>query len=1096
MPPKALERLQALLERRTGAPTAAAAPTLVWLALKALEHPELAPYLADPLLPCAGEFLSLDSQQWALQNAAVGLLDKNIPCLGMLWGALYRPAEQKAVACRVAVAALPVENLATTGWPDPEPILLVSADVRQSAEAALTEALRLIEQVGLPPPRPVRLLYAVEQAEEAVGDSLGLPLFLAMLSALTERPLNPAWGATGALLKGTLKSVGWIGAKAESLAAHDVTLLCPENVSTLAEAAAKALLQGDVFTQPTRTQTYPLVSEPTFLAADTELPDPLGARAGIAAFEQTVCAALERHGGFLYRQQAGVEEGVRAAFATPQEACAAAVAVQQALLYRLWPEGTVPLRARIGIFKGSAERVQEGYFGVAPGQALRLMQAAQPGQILLPEELVSFTPAPVMPLGKHRLRDLSMTLTLYRLDAPGVPLCDLPPRTLRVRNHNLPLEPSPLLGREADLAAIRGLLESGKRLVTLTGPGGVGKTRLALQVAAELAERYPDGVWFVPLAEVQEEGGLVHAIAEAMGLAIRDSRVNFIEALAERRALLVLDNFETALAAASRVAQLLRQAPELTCLVTSQALLSLSGEWRFEVPPLVLAEAERLFIERALQAEPGLSLSEADMACIGRICQRLEGMPLAVELAAARRRLFSLEEIESRLDDALSLLITRTRDVPERQRTLRRALEWSFSLLDQEEQGHFLRLCVLPGSFNLEAARAVCEEPEIGEWLLALEEKSLLRKESNDRWRMLSIVRIFAQERLHQATAEQEAAQEGLLTYCIDLSCRCAEHLDTEKEQVIFTILDTDFDLIRASMELMYYQTPQRFAEYLLNLDFFLRRRRYLSELEHWCDLVLERAEQLSLSLKGRLLIVKSYLLRERERNEESIEILKEVESISKQIKDDFMYADSISSQGIILVRKKEYDKAIAFYDTAIEIYINNNNLVRYVRTLNSRAQAKIRQQKFSEAEKDLIQANEIGEKIHCTRDLCVTMNNLGYLFYTCGDYDKEIFYTEKCIELLLGVDDKLSFIAAIMNYWNNRSRVFKINIRVFIIGDIIYNRVGIPKILYDNHALIKSISERDGITNVNEIYDEYRDTDFSDLKMIKRMLDELAYKV
>jgi tetratricopeptide (TPR) repeat protein len=402
----------------------------------------------------------------------------------------------------------------------------------------------------------------------------------------------------------------------------------------------------------------------------------------------------------------------------------------------------------------------------------------------------------------------------------------------------------------------------------------------------------------------------------------------------------------------------------------------------------------------------------------------------------------------------------------------------------------------LPGSFNLEAARAVCEEPEIGEWLLALEEKSLLRKESNDRWRMLSIVRIFAQERLHQATAEQEAAQEGLLTYCIDLSCRCAEHLDTEKEQVIFTILDTDFDLIRASMELMYYQTPQRFAEYLLNLDFFLRRRRYLSELEHWCDLVLERAGQLSLSLKGRLLIVKSYLLRERERNEESIEILKEVESISKQIKDDFMYADSISSQGIILVRKKEYDKAIAFYDTAIEIYINNNNLVRYVRTLNSRAQAKIRQQKFSEAEKDLIKANEIGEEIHCTRDLCVTMNNLGYLFYTRGDYDKEIFYTEKCIELLLGVDDKLSFIAAIMNYWNNRSRVFKINIRVFIIGDIIYNRVGIPKVLYDNHALIKSISERDGITNVNEIYDEYRDMDFSDLKMIKRMLDELAYKV
>jgi predicted ATPase/class 3 adenylate cyclase len=933
----------------------------------------------------------------------------------------------------------------------------------------------------------------VEQAEEAVGDSLGLPLFLAMLSALTERPLNPAWGATGALLKGTLKSVGWIGAKAESLAAHDVTLLCPENVSTLAEAAAKALLQGDVFTQPTRTQTYPLVSEPTFLAADTELPDPLGARAGIAAFEQTVCAALERHGGFLYRQQAGVEEGVRAAFATPQEACAAAVAVQQALLYRLWPEGTVPLRARIGIFKGSAERVQEGYFGVAPGQALRLMQAAQPGQILLPEELVSFTPAPVMPLGKHRLRDLSMTLTLYRLDAPGVPLCDLPPRTLRVRNHNLPLEPSPLLGREADLAAIRGLLESGKRLVTLTGPGGVGKTRLALQVAAELAERYPDGVWFVPLAEVQEEGGLVHAIAEAMGLAIRDSRVNFIEALAERRALLVLDNFETALAAASRVAQLLRQAPELTCLVTSQALLSLSGEWRFEVPPLVLAEAERLFIERALQAEPGLSLSEADMACIGRICQRLEGMPLAVELAAARRRLFSLEEIESRLDDALSLLITRTRDVPERQRTLRRALEWSFSLLDQEEQGHFLRLCVLPGSFNLEAARAVCEEPEIGEWLLALEEKSLLRKESNDRWRMLSIVRIFAQERLHQATAEQEAAQEGLLTYCIDLSCRCAEHLDTEKEQVIFTILDTDFDLIRASMELMYYQTPQRFAEYLLNLDFFLRRRRYLSELEHWCDLVLERAGQLSLSLKGRLLIVKSYLLRERERNEESIEILKEVESISKQIKDDFMYADSISSQGIILVRKKEYDKAIAFYDTAIEIYINNNNLVRYVRTLNSRAQAKIRQQKFSEAEKDLIKANEIGEEIHCTRDLCVVIGNFGFLYHGKNDDEGYVYYAKKMIDLSMDMNELFSFVVANENYYMYEHENGKCSLDVIVMIMLLYKRIGFKSKVDEMYAYVRDFNDNSIGLIIRDVDRLINIIEFRDLRKVSKLIKELA---
>ena len=666
MAQRALARLNALLKALESMPPEARQGGL-WLALQALGDPQLIPYVSDPLLPLEGAFLSLDSQLLALQ-AARASLPANAGGLGTIWGALYLPAQQKARPCRVAVAALSAPT--ELGWPLPEPVAPVSPSVARSAAAALREALALIERVGMPPPRPVHLLYGVEEGLSAAGDSLGLPLFLATLSALTGLPLRPQLGATGALAEGALCAVNWTEAKRTALQAEGISLLSHSDVETLAEAATQALEGGEGFRYCVPSAVPPLVALPTFLVADVELSDLLGARDEIAAFERTVCAALERQGGFLYRRQAAVEEGIRAVFATPEAACAAGVAVQQALVRHPWAAGCAPLLARIGLYQGSAERVRDGYFGAAPGMAFRLMQAAHAGQILLPQELAAEVTLVTVALGIHRLRDLSMALNLCRLDAPEVPHCELSPRTLRVRNHNLPLEPNPLLGRAMELASIRAFLESGRRLVTLTGAGGIGKTRLALQVAAELADRFTDGVWFVSLADVHNEEQLDAAIAEALGLEIRDSRVRFIETLAERRMLLVLDNFETVLVAAPRVAQLLRQAPGLVCLVTSQALLSLTGEWRFEVAPLELVEAERLFIERALQVEHDLALTEADLSCIRRICQRLEGMPLAVELAAARRRLFSLEEIEARLDNALSLLVTRARDVPERQRRL------------------------------------------------------------------------------------------------------------------------------------------------------------------------------------------------------------------------------------------------------------------------------------------------------------------------------------------------------------------------------------------------------------------------------------------
>ncbi len=722
------------------------------------------------------------------------------------------------------------------------------------------------------------------------------------------------------------------------------------------------------------------------------------------------------------------------------------------------------------------------------------MQAAQVGQILLPEELAPYTSTPTTSLGMHRLRDLSVALSLCRLDAPEVPACTLPPRTLRVRNHNLPLEPSPLLGRESELTSIRGLLASGRRLVTLTGPGGIGKTRLALQVAAELAEQYSDGVWFVPLAEVRDEEQLITAIAEAMGLAIRDSRVNFVEALAERRALLVLDNFETVLEFAPRIAQLLRQAPGIVCLATSQALLSLSGEWRFEVTPLTLAEAERLFIERALQLNPTLSLSEADTASVSRICQRLEGIPLAVELAAARTRLFSLAEIEARLDNALGLLVTRTRDVPERQRTIRGALEWSYSLLELSDQQRFLRPSIIPGSFSTEAAEAICGEREAEEWLLSLEEKSFLRRESGGRWRVLTLLRLFAQERLKALPNDEEIAQTGLIQYCQNLARQAAKYLDGPGEVGAFDTVEVDFEMIRVSMELLSKRNPVEFANHFLNLDFFLRRRCYRSELSHWCDLALQLLPEIENSLRGYLLLVKAFVLREMGDLDMSVKILEQAIYISEHICDELLYADAISGKGIIFGRQKKYDDALYLYDIAKDIFIRNDKQVKYVRTLNNCAQAKIRRGDFDIAYLDLEIAIETAKGIKCTRDLGVSLNTLGFLFNMKGDKENELEISYEYLDLCMEIKDVIQFLVCVNNIINHfdlmnyKEELFD----AYIFSERVCVNLGIMSRYYSSGNVIRNLANQFKMNDVDLIYEKYKDVNYKDIELIADMVKRL----
>jgi predicted ATPase/class 3 adenylate cyclase len=460
------------------------------------------------------------------------------------------------------------------------------------------------------------------------------------------------------------------------------------------------------------------------------------------------------------------------AFGRADDAVAAAAAGQRAL------EG-LPLRVRMGVHTGEPSLVGDGYVGLDVHRASRICAAAHGGQVALSQTTRDLVTVDARDLGEHRLKDLTQPQRLYQLVAPGLET-DFPPlRTLENRPTNLPSQSTPLVGRGAELEALSALLEEDDvRLVTLTGPGGTGKTRLALHAAAEAVELFRNGVWFVSLEAVAEPALLLPTIAQTLGLyESGDTRLETAigEHLRGQQVLLVLDNFEQLLDAARAVNDLLEASPGVQILVTSRAPLSLAAEHVFPVPPLLLPdptalvqvdalsqyEAVQLFVERAKAVAPTFAITSENAPAVAELCVRLDGLPLAIELAAAWVKLLPPQALLARLSRRLELLRGGARDRPERQQTLRAALDWSFDLLDEEQRRLFARLSVFAGGFRLDGADSVCGADLDG--VEALLENSLLRSEERPdgepRFYMLESIRDYAREQLER-NDEANAVQE------------------------------------------------------------------------------------------------------------------------------------------------------------------------------------------------------------------------------------------------------------------------------------------------------------------------------------------------
>ncbi len=476
----------------------------------------------------------------------------------------------------------------------------------------------------------------------------------------------------------------------------------------------------------------------TFLFTDiegsTRLLDELGAGYAdlLAEHHRVVRAAIDEHRGVEVDTQG---DAFFVAFSRASDAVAAASSAQEAL-------GNTGLRVRMGIHTGEPLLAETGYIGIDVHRAARVMSAGHGGQVVLSQTTRDLLDeeSELLDLGEHRLKDLSAPQRLFQLGSGEFPALKTLYRT------NLPVQPTPLVGRGRELVEAGGLLQE-NRLVTLVGPGGSGKTRLALQLAAEAIEDFEDGVFWIPLQAVADPRLVESTIAQNVGA--NDGVAEFLRG---RTALLLLDNLEQLLRAAPTLADLLRQTSGVKVLATSREPLNLAGEQRFPVDPLPDTDAITLFIERARAVDPGFSSSPA----VGEICRRLDGLPLALELAAARVSLLSAEDLVSRLERSLPLLTGGARDVPERQRTLRATIEWSYELLEEEERRVFRSLSVFAGSFDLESALAICHADL--DVLQSLIDKSLVRRWASGRFGMLETIHEYARERLDEAG---DAAETG-----------------------------------------------------------------------------------------------------------------------------------------------------------------------------------------------------------------------------------------------------------------------------------------------------------------------------------------------
>jgi predicted ATPase len=771
-------------------------------------------------------------------------------------------------------------------------------------------------------------------------------------------------------------------------------------------------------------------------------------------------AEIDAHGGVLFKT---VGDAIQAAFPTAPGAIAAAVAAQQALLAEPWSDPPGLLQVRMALHAGEAEPRDGDYLAAPLNRLARLLAAGHGTQILLTEVVERLVTGAIptgvsfRPLGSHRLRDLGEPEEVFQVVAPGLPDQFPPLQSLSRHPTNLSTPPTSLIGREAEVAAIFAMLDAGVRLVTLTGPGGTGKTRLAQEIGAEALDRYPDGVFFVDLSLLIDSSLVIPTIAatlgvrEAVGQLLLQTLRGF---LTDKRMLLIIDNCERILAAASDVAALLAASPSVSILATSRAALHIRGEHEFPLLPLALPAADRLpplkalaqvpavalFVDLASASQPDFALSADNAAAVAGICRRLDGLPLAIELAAARVKILPPAALLARLEQRLPLLTGGGRDLPARQRTMRDALAWSYDLLKPEEQKLFRRLAVFAGGFTLTAAEALAqaaEDPSVLDGVVALVEQSLLRQmpsvADEPRYLMLETVREFGLEQL-TASGEADGVEQRHAAHFLQLAGGLVQDTPLLMNLQSLSRVAAEIDNVRIALT---WFDDHGEVEALLRLSampwgLWLGPGLYREGVQ-WLDRALQRSSHTAsparvqaLNAAGMLALFQGDFARAAPISDEAV-------TLARVLGDPLLIGEALTIAGLLTYRRREYGRAEVLLEEGFR-YLSRlgdrvpGALPDAAFALSILGSIHLAQEQFDQAVKRYEAALHLFQSAGHDWGISETHASLGAVSYRIGDFARAAVHYGESLELaqhrnfgLLVVSSLLGFAGLAAEFGHSR---------------------------------------------------------------------------
>jgi predicted ATPase/class 3 adenylate cyclase len=786
----------------------------------------------------------------------------------------------------------------------------------------------------------------------------------------------------------------------------------------------------------------------TFLFTDIEGSTALLTRRGslypeiLADHHRLIRASLAAHGG----EEADTQgDAFFAVFSSPSACVAAAIEMQRAFPSHQWPGGEA-VRVRMGIHSGEAAETATGLVGLGIHRAARVAGVGHGGQVLVSAATAAMlgdsmpAGASVRDLGVHRLKDLSRPEQIFQLEADGLPASFPPLRSLdnpKLRN-NLPAQVSSFVGRDAELSEVQALIAS-SRLVTLTGSGGAGKTRLGLQVAAGLVDGSGDGVWFADLAPLQDPDLVPVTVADVLGIrgeAGRPAIETLVDAVGRRRLLVLLDNCEHVIGACAKLADaLLRNCPGIVLLATSREPLGIEGERVHRVPSMDTpgendamevignSEAVRLFIERAAQHGVPLVWDQQNTSIAGRICRRLDGIPLAIELAAARLRVMSVTELHGRLDRRFSLLTGGARTALPRQQTLLATVEWSWELLNAAERDVLARVSVFAGGFDLSAAEAVAARgavraDEAVAHLWALVDKNLVQFDDIGvrpaRYRLLETVRQYAAQQLErQGPAAAHGTRIAHRDHYLALAESAAPLLIAHDQAAWLDRLQLELDNLRAAIAFSLTE-PDRVPGIRLvtALRVFWKARGHAAEgAEALRAFLTVPAAGGATLVRARALAAAAYLLDQTGGYALGDEYCKEGLAIARSADDPFLTADLLYIRAYILLRRGEQDAALRLIEEGLALAHQLAEPHLAARLLAARAFAVDIAGQHADAARDAAESLRLYRQVGDRLQAGTMAGNLGYAELSLGDLDSARKHLHESLGIARALDDQYGVV-------------------------------------------------------------------------------------